>query len=347
MDISVIIPTFQRAEKLAACLRSLATQSLPSNTFEVLVGFDGDDPAAHQLARETWDAIPTAHPSALSLHALPRTGYTRVRNALLRHAQGRILVSTNDDVVLSPNFLAAHLAAHNELRAIGKHAVISGDSRWRIHPNDTAWDRLIRESPMIFFDRVMRSEKPDPDKDWGFRHSWGLNISAETARIREVGGFTVFPAWYGYEDTEIAFKLNARFPHTPVLYRPQASLEHNHRVAPDEYLRRECTLGFAALGFAQCSPDCAAAMFSRDITSTEERDYCSAFVRRERTAAARAWNALHPLNTQPADSISDHTIDAEYRAHLPLKRWAWRTGLLDAFADKPLDAGSILTRLAP
>ena len=345
MDASVIIPTFQRGEKLAACLRSLAAQTGVPGRYEVLVGFDGDDPDGLRLAQATQPSWST-RAGTLALHTLPRSGLTRIRNALLTRATGRILISTNDDILASPNFVAAHIKAHEDLRASGKRAVFSGDSRWRIHPNDAAWDRLIRDTPMIFFDAIMREPEHDPDKDWGFRHSWGLNMSAETALVREVGGFTVFPAWYGYEDTELAFKLNAHFPPTPVLYRPQAALEHDHRVGALEYLRREYSLGFAALGFAQTSPACAAAMFARDVTSHAERGYCAEFVTRERTAATRAWSALAPLTQQPAHSISQGTLDAEYRAHLPLTRWAWRHGLLDAFENRAQSADRMLDQLA-
>mgnify|MGYP000193046424 CR=1 FL=1 len=341
MDASVIIPTYRRPEKLAACLRSLSAQHPVPGGFEVLVGFDGPDADGLREAGDAWEGPP----GSLRLLTCDRVGYTRVRNALLPLARGEFLISTNDDVVPEPGFVAAHVARHRRARENVQNVVVSGDSRWRVPPNETAWDRLVRETPMIFFDAVMRLSGQPPDKDWGFRHAWGLNLSAETALVREVGGFTEFPAWYGYEDTELPFKLGRRFGPTPVVYEPAARLEHDHRVGAEEYVRREYSLGFAALGFATISPECAAATFGRNVADPSERDYCRAFVAREGSAAVRAWRAILTLEMTPGTHVETERLDAEYRAHLPLKRWAWRSGLLDAFARRAPDAGTLVDHL--
>lgn len=341
MDASVIIPTYQRSEKLAACLRALSGQADVPNGFEVLVGFDGDDAEGVRSAEAAW----SGDPRSLTLVPMPRCGLTRVRNRLLSEARGRVLISTNDDVIPSPGFVAAHVDAHGRAERAGRRVVVSGDSRWQVFDGDTAWDRMVRETPVIFFDGVMRVAGHAPEKDWGFRHAWGLNMSAGTGLVREVGGFTPFPAWYGYEDNELAFKLGQRFGPMPVIYAAAASLVHDHRVGAAEYVRREYALGFAALGFAQTSPECAAAMFGRVVSSEAEREYCREFVQRETPAAARAWGGMERLEHVTAASVDAGRLDAEYRAHLPLKRWAWRAGLLDAFEGRAMDSGGVLGRL--
>ena len=80
MDLSVIIPTHRRAEKLAACVASLAGQEL-DGSFEVLVGVDGpeDPPGLTQRAAiAAW-----AGDARLHLGDRPRIGDRRALDAPL------------------------------------------------------------------------------------------------------------------------------------------------------------------------------------------------------------------------------------------------------------------------
>jgi len=170
-----------------------------------------------------------------------------------------------------------------------------------------------------------------------------------TALVRELGGFVVLPAKYGYEDNELAFRLATQFG-CPILYRPEAIAHHDHRMEPREYLEREYKLGYAAWGFASQCAECAQAMFRRDITSTHEIADARAFVDGEldvaRDAAAILLSTASDSGAQAtAAFIADH-----YDRHLPAKRWCWKRGFIDAAADRPLESNSIdllLARPAP
>lgn len=334
-DISVLIPTRGRADRLGALLRALASQTFERGSpaperYEVLVGFDGPDPEGERLARDAW---PADRAASLTIRSMERRGQAGVRNALLREARGSLLVFLNDDMVPAPDLLAAHARAHEEARE--RHprgAIVIGAAPWVMHTPDRMLDRLVRETSMVFFHDQMTDA--DPWRDWGFRHAWLLNLSVPAALVREVGGLTIFPATYGYEDDELAYRLADRFG-TPVLYRPGAIAHHDHRYEARQYLEREFRLGYAAVGFARTTPACAGAMFRRDVASDDERVYSAAFVERERTGAARAQAAFETLERMPADVIAEgpHAralLTLLYQQHLPLKRWMWRAGLLAA-----------------
>jgi hypothetical protein len=203
-----------------------------------------------------------------------------------------------------------------------------------VWPDDSVFDRLVRETSMVFFYNTMQGAGVgDLERDWGFRHCFGLNFSVSAAALRDVGGFSVFPATYGYEDNEAAWRLRERFG-MPVLYRPAASAEHDHRYGPREYLEREEKLGYAAWGFAMQAPGCASEMFGRDITSDAEVEYSRAFVERERAMAARVRGTLEGLADVPSGAVAGPhagvVIEALYQQHLLLKRWMWRRGLVRA-----------------
>ncbi len=344
-DLSVVIPTRGRGRKLCACLRALARQTVDPARIEVLVGFDGPDEPGAAAARDAWASA--GGRAALHLVQCPREGYNAARNRLLEVARGRVLLSLNDDVIPAPGLVEAHLRAHvlgrPPLRggserasghpAAGHSAIIVGRSPWAIPENDTLFDRLVRETGMIFFYSEMDAAPPDRWRNWGFRHAWGLNLSAPIDLVRAVGGFTAIPRRYGYDDIELAWRLSHRFG-LPVLYRPEAEATHDHRYTPADVLARERCLGEAAWHFARRNPPFAMELFGRDITSPEEVGYARAFVEREARDAERQRACFGALADIPAGAITGTDAPALLEAigqqHILLKRWEWRRGLLDA-----------------
>lgn len=335
MDISVIIPSRGRPAKLSACVRALAGQSLAPDRFEVLVGLDGPDLASAGSARAAW---PADRRDGLRLAEFTARGQAGIRNQLIRVARGRVLVFLNDDMIPERGHLEAHLAAHAECEARKRPALVAGDSPWVVHAPDRLFDRLVRETSMVFFYNVMNTAdgRSDRERDWGFRHAWLLNLSAPAALVREAGGLAVFPSTYGYEDDELAWRLKRRFG-AAVLFRPEAVARHDHRMEPREYLEREHRLGFAAWGFAAKAAECAAEMFGRDVRSPEEVAYGAEFIRRERGLAERLERSFLGLADRPPAALGDDPglLNLVYEQHLLLKRWHWRRGLVDAAAAQP------------
>lgn len=140
MQVSVIIPTYQRAAKIASCVAALARQSLEQGEYEVLVGLDGPDPGAGCAAERAWSDAGGRH---LRVVECEKVGLAGVRNRLLEVARGRIMVSINDDVLAEHEFLDSHVRAH---RDAGRTTVVSGFSPWVVHEPDRMFDRLIRET---------------------------------------------------------------------------------------------------------------------------------------------------------------------------------------------------------
>ncbi len=263
---------------------------------------------------------------------------------MLEGASGRLMVSLNDDVVPGPGFLAAHLGAHVSAEQAGKGpVVVSGYSPWKRWANPTIFDRLVSDSSMIFFyDQMGRevAEQKGPWHDWGFRHCYGLNFSAPLGLVRESGKFTAFHLAYGYDDIELAFRLNRRYG-TKVLYRPEAEAEHDHRYAAAEVLTREFKLGHAAWHFAGHDPAFCEALFGRDVRSREELVYSKEYLHRERRTAASVRETFLKLDSMPGSDLAGpaekDVLRMIYLHHLPLKRWMWRAGLVSASQDRGCD----------
>jgi glycosyltransferase involved in cell wall biosynthesis len=107
--ISVVLPTFNRADALVKVLGALESQSFPLRSFEVVVVDDGSsDGTAETLADY-------AGRTALSLrfNSLGKnSGPAAARNAALRMARGKIIVIIGDDIVPPPEFVGRHAVWH-------------------------------------------------------------------------------------------------------------------------------------------------------------------------------------------------------------------------------------------
>ncbi|MCP4404618.1 MAG: glycosyltransferase family 2 protein [bacterium] len=120
MDIalSVIMCTFNRASYLRKALQSLLRQSLPPESFEILVVDNAStDETRQMLAKEFSSTI-----NLRSLHE-PTLGVSRARNTGWRHAQGKYVAYLDDDALASPDWcckiLNAFRAYDSKIACIG------------------------------------------------------------------------------------------------------------------------------------------------------------------------------------------------------------------------------------
>lgn len=114
-DVSVVIATYAGAERIGACLRSLADQTLPREQFEVVVVQNGP-------RDETPAVIAAIQERAADLRIrtiyLASPGAGQARNVGLLAAQGEYVTFLDDDDVLSREYLAA-LLAHSRPNVVG------------------------------------------------------------------------------------------------------------------------------------------------------------------------------------------------------------------------------------
>ena len=106
MDCSILIATRNRADSLARTLRSLAAMDTGALQWEVLVADNGSNDDTPAVLSEMAQRLP------LRALTVPEPGKNRALNKLLETAQGALLVFTDDDVEVDPNWLSALHAAY-------------------------------------------------------------------------------------------------------------------------------------------------------------------------------------------------------------------------------------------
>lgn len=309
-DVSVLIPTRGRPGAVVRLLRSLENQTLAADRFEVVVGVDG---SGAPKAEGPW-----------RVEQFEQRGPAATRNGLIDCASGELVLFLNDDVVAEPDLVETHL---NAQRATDRASLIVGDAPFAVPADDRLFDRLVRETSMVFF--YDRMDACDPDRDWGCRHAWTLNLSAPADLARE-HGFNESLDRAMFEDLEWAWRAQ-RSAGAPVLYRPAARVTHHHRFEPRDYLARERELGRQALRLAEVNAACAHEIFGRDVRDAGFVDECRARIERDAAQVEPLIDSFRALADMPASAAGDtRLIRSLYEHHLPLKRHLWRHGLVEA-----------------
>jgi glycosyltransferase involved in cell wall biosynthesis len=106
VDLSVVIATHNRPDKLAATVACLMAQRVASFTYEIIVVDDGSVRPVSLLESEG--------ETRCTLIRLEGMGRSAARNAGALVASGDILVFIDDDITVKSDFLPSHLVAQRE-----------------------------------------------------------------------------------------------------------------------------------------------------------------------------------------------------------------------------------------
>lgn len=211
VDLSVVIPTFNRCERLGRVLERLAAQHLSSGgasfTFEVIVVADGCSDGTEAMLVECDPPFP------LVIRSQPNAGPAAARNVGIALAQADVIVFIDDDVMPEPGCLAAHIAHH---RAADDVVVIGP----MLTPQDIEQTPWVRWEQHQLEKQYRRFEKQPIAHA---RQFYTGNASARTRALRSVGGFDT--SFRRNEDVELAFRL--RDADQSFVFEPGAEAYHH------------------------------------------------------------------------------------------------------------------------
>jgi glycosyltransferase involved in cell wall biosynthesis len=107
IDVSVVVPTFNRPELLDRCLAALVVQSLAPYSYEIVIA---DDAASENTRRQIDAWRSRCSETGPVIHYLPvidSRGPAGARNAGWRYARGPVIAFTDDDCIPDREWLAA------------------------------------------------------------------------------------------------------------------------------------------------------------------------------------------------------------------------------------------------
>ena len=218
MSISLVVCTRNRAASLAQMLSYVAALDLAGiASFELVVVDNGStDNTAEVIAAFANDA-----PYPVESVVEPLVGLSRARNNGIRTAKGEIILLTDDDCLVSPDFVrvAAAQFAGNPLQVIGGRVELFN----KAHLELTVMTSLERQSAANIEEAMCIVI--------------GANMAFGRAVFDRIGGFDTrlgagAPAKAG-DDSEWLYR--AYFHGFPVIYEPSLFVLHNHgRVSQQE-----------------------------------------------------------------------------------------------------------------
>ena len=236
---SVVVPTYNRPERLASCLAALAKQDYPSDRTEVVVIDDGSP--------TPMDSVVAPFKSQLSVTLIRQknAGPAAARNAGARQAKGTLLAFTDDDCMPGSDWLSGFADRLTQT----PEAMVGGRSLNALPHNaySTASQALID----YLYSYYSGSERPAAEPSDGEQRVFfaSNNIAMARENYLNVGGFdTSFPL-AAAEDRELC----DRWQHQglPMVYAPEVTIRHAHHLSLQSFWKQHFGYGRGAFCFHQ------------------------------------------------------------------------------------------------
>ena len=311
-ELSVIIPTYKRSDKLQTLLDGIAKTKCDHDAFEVIVVVDGEDEEPLKCANSLPDTI--RFKGLTKQHA----GQAPARNFAIEQAQGDWLVFFDDDARVNDQTLIGHL---NLIRKDPDAALAYlGRVDWPGELIDSPWREMLAKTSMLFFWDRMKS-----GNQYGFRHFWTSNLSVKREYVNSVGGFNEHFASAMHEDIELGWRLHEKHGLEVHVDKSISSL-HDHALDPYDYLLREHKSGLSAKAAKTINPLFHDQIWKWINNPKQQLDTLESLF----LPAARDVLGVLQTWAQPSDfRPSRDEMHATYLAHLPLKRMVFLQGYLD------------------
>ncbi|CAN5145393.1 glycosyltransferase family 2 protein [soil metagenome] len=232
INISIIIPTCNRADQLFATLNSLMEIEFDTSKFEIIVVDNGSEDNTKEIVENFIAKFPEHH-----IHyfydAIPGLLTGRHRGA--KEAFGNILVFIDDDIEADRNWLTSIAEAflNPDVHLVGGKSL----PKYEVHPPDwleNFWknDAVGKRCPWLsLLDLGEVSKQIDPI------FVWGLNFSIRKKTLYDLGGFhpdnVPSDLQYLQGDGETGLSQKMRALEFKAMYVPGALVYH---VIPNERL---------------------------------------------------------------------------------------------------------------
>ncbi len=197
--VSVIIPVYNGAATLRACLASVLAQAYPS--FEVIVVDNNSTDTTADIIKSFGDQVRSVF--------LAKRGRGNARNAGIAAAHGDSIVFTDCDCIASSDWLAclvAPLLSSSASAVTGFHVAATTDY----------WARQVQQRDQIYFDRVRNGE-------W-IHHVDTKNFAIDGTLMRAM---LFNESLQNMEDYDFCLRLTTAG--VPISFAPNAVVAHHHR----------------------------------------------------------------------------------------------------------------------
>lgn len=229
LDVSVVVPTYDRPEQLGGCLAALARQDVDRDRFEVVVVDDGSPTSPRAAVADHEDRL------AVRLLRQDNAGPAAARNRGAHAARGRLLAFTDDDCRPDPGWLAALLVANADV----PDALLGGRT-----VND------LPDNPSAAASQALVDHLYDWYRDEARgRFYTSNNLALPADGFHDLGGFDTSFGYPAGEDRDLCDRWRAAG--RPDRYVPDAVVRHAHHMRLTGFVRQHLQYGRGAWHFAR------------------------------------------------------------------------------------------------
>lgn len=252
IKVSVIIPTYERCDSVKRALGALSKQTFPADQFEVIISIDGSKDGTQEMVNN-FNA-----PFTLRSIWKPNSGRAAARNTGIHIAVGEIVILMDDDMEPSPEFIEAHYSCHTA----GTRLCVIGAAPIFCNDHSTPIERYMAKG----FNSFLQKYLSDPSYNIQLDDFYGGNMSVRRDLLLEVGAFDESFKRYGYEDTELAYKLIKTG--TKLKYDGKALCIHHHNENLRGLANKAINAGKMAILLVNMHPDIFDQLCLREYNST-------------------------------------------------------------------------------
>jgi len=252
-QISVVIPTYNRAPLLERSLESLTEQTLPRDAFEVVVVDDGSSDWTERVCKRLGEEL------HLRYFRIENSGISAAKNLGLFASQAPLVLWFDDDDIADPALLQAHIDAHEAHPE--ENVAVLGYTAWASELEVTPLMEYVTEIGKILFSYP----EIEDGQMLNWTYFWGGRSSCKRSFLTQYGSFDQYMP--GQEDMELAFRLSKQG--LKVVYSRSARSYMVRAVSFDEFAQRTRKIGQALWHFRQRHDEPAVERYTRIAQALE------------------------------------------------------------------------------
>ncbi len=236
MKVSVVIPTYNRADTLKTCLEKLTAQE---GDFEVIVVDDGSEDHTKEVVT-SFEDVKYIHQS--------NSGQGVARNRGVLEAKGELVAFIGDDIFVEPGWVKKHVEAHEKNNA--ENVVVLGFSTWDTDLKINDYMLFLEKSGWQFGYNFLSLGFVEKEP---YKFFYTSNISLRKSFFNKEQ-FNAHFRVYGWEDIEVGYRLFKNHD-MKLFYEPEAKAYHHHEILPQDLPKKMNKVGQSAVQFEKLQPE--------------------------------------------------------------------------------------------
>jgi glycosyltransferase involved in cell wall biosynthesis len=249
--ISIVIPTYNRADILAECLDRLAHQRDVDGLYDIIIVDDGGSDRSSEVVSTFQKNYPGI---SVRYFKKENQGQGIARNYGVRQARGDVIIFIGDDILVPDDFVFRHLEFHRNHPE--KNAGLLGFIEWDHRLPDTPLYTFLTNGSIIlgrFGGHQFAFEKLEGRSKASYDFFYTSNISLKRELLLEEPFDENFLA-YGWEDIELGYRLMMKHGFR-LYFDKNVSVAHYHPMTEDALKKRMYVIGKSIVLFDQKYPE--------------------------------------------------------------------------------------------